>query len=140
MKKSHQFLATLLLVQLCAGLQAQLFTDDFEAYEIGDSISLVSEIDPWVLWSGLDTEEAFVSDDVALSGTNSLKFEGASAEGGPQDIVLVAGLEGSLLERHGRRVRAIRRYSDFARWTIERMRHRDVQFERRREESYRDDA
>ena len=94
MKKPHQFLAALLLAQLCAGLEAQLFVDDFEAYTAGDGISTASDVDPWVLWSNLDTEEAFISEDVALSGTKSLKIEGSSAAGGPQDIVLVAGLDG----------------------------------------------
>ena len=88
-----QLFLPILLLAACS-LNAQLFTDDFEAYETGDSISLVSEVDPWVLWSNLDTEEAYVSDEVAQSGTKSLKLEGASAAGGPQDIVLVAGLEG----------------------------------------------
>lgn len=88
-----QLFLPILLLAACS-LNAQLFTDDFEAYETGDSISLVSEVDPWVLWSNLDTEEAYVTDEVAQSGTKSLKLEGASAAGGPQDIVLVAGLEG----------------------------------------------
>ena len=88
-----QLFLPILLLAACS-LNAQLFTDDFEAYETGDSISLVSEVDPWVLWSNLDTEEAYVTDEVAQSGTKSLKLEGSSAAGGPQDIVLVAGLEG----------------------------------------------
>lgn len=88
-----QLFLPILLLAACS-LNAQLFTDDFEAYEAGDSISLVSEIDPWVLWSNLDTEEAYVSDEVAQSGTKSLKLEGTSTAGGPQDVVLVAGLEG----------------------------------------------
>lgn len=88
-----QLFLPILLLAACS-LNAQLFIDDFEAYETGDSISLVSEVDPWVLWSNLDTEEAYVTDEVAQSGTKSLKLEGSSAAGGPQDIVLVAGLEG----------------------------------------------
>ena len=88
-----QLFLPILLLAACS-LNAQLFTDDFEAYAAGDGISTVSDVDPWVLWSNLDTEEAFVSEDVASSGTKSLKLEGTSAAGGPQDIVLVAGLEG----------------------------------------------
>ena len=37
-------------------------------------------------------QEAFISNDVAQSGTNSLKLESASPAGGPQDIMLIAGL------------------------------------------------
>ena len=70
----------------------QLFTDDFESYAVGDGISAAAGA-PWALWTaGATDQEAFISNDVAQSGTNSLKLESASPAGGPQDIMLIAGL------------------------------------------------
>ena len=70
----------------------QLFTDDFESYAVGDGISVAAGA-PWALWTvGAADQEAFISNDVAQSGTNSLKLESAYTAGGPQDIMLIAGL------------------------------------------------
>ena len=70
----------------------QLFTDDFESYAVGDGISVAAGA-PWALWTAWAADqEAFISNDVAQSGTNSLKLESASPAGGPQDIMLIAGL------------------------------------------------
>jgi hypothetical protein len=89
-----QFLLPALLFTTCA-LQAQLFTDDFEGYTVGDYIA-VEGAPAWGVWTpgqeGLDMDSQ-VSDEAALSGTQSLKLFGGLA-GGPMDIMLIAGLEG----------------------------------------------
>ncbi|MGB2469858.1 MAG: hypothetical protein ACPIA5_03315, partial [Flavobacteriales bacterium] len=72
----HILLSALLI---SAGVaHGQLFTDDFESYAVGDGISAVAGA-PWALWTaGATDQEAFISNDVAQSGTNSLKLESAS--------------------------------------------------------------
>ena len=89
-----QFLLPALLLTAGA-LQAQLFTDDFEGYAVGDYIA-VEGAPAWAVWTagqeGLDMD-AQVSADTSQSGTQSLKIFGDIA-GGPMDIILIAGLEG----------------------------------------------
>ena len=89
-----QFLLPALLLTAGA-LQAQLFTDDFEGYAVGDYIA-IEGAPAWAVWTagqeGLDMDSQ-ISDEAALSGTQSMKIFGDVA-GGPMDIMLVAGLEG----------------------------------------------
>ena len=85
-------LFTLLLAAASTTASAQLFYEDFESYSDGDGIS-ASAGQPWALWqAGATDQEAFISNEVAMSGNNSLKLESASLAGGPQDIMLIAGL------------------------------------------------
>lgn len=85
-------LFTLILAAASTTAASQLFYEDFESYSDGDGIS-ASAGQPWALWTaGATDQEAFISNEVAMSGNNSLKLESASLAGGPQDIVLVAGL------------------------------------------------
>ncbi|MGB1056036.1 MAG: hypothetical protein ACPGYM_03830 [Flavobacteriales bacterium] len=85
-------LFTLLLAAACFTGSAQLFYEDFESYSDGDGIS-TSAGQPWALWTaGATDQEAYISNEVAMSGNNSLKLESASLTGGPQDIMLIAGL------------------------------------------------
>ena len=69
---------------------AQLYFENFDAYGTGDAISLVSPV--FELWPAAGTD-AFVTDEIQLSGSNALKIEG-QLTGGPMDVVLIAGLEG----------------------------------------------
>lgn len=89
-----QFLLPALLLTATA-LQAQLFTDDFEGYAVGDYIAQVGS-PAWAVWTagneGLDMDSQ-ISDEAALSGTQSMKIFG-NVTGGPMDILLVAGLQG----------------------------------------------
>lgn len=92
----HLFLPVLLLA---AGVvNAQLLTEDFESYAVGDYIAVSGQpAGIWSTWtSGAEgtVEDAQVSNEVAQSGTQSLKLFGGLA-GGPMDILLIAGLEGS---------------------------------------------
>ena len=92
----HLFLPVLLLA---AGVvNAQLLTEDFESYAVGDYIAVSGQpAGVWSTWtSGAEgtAEDAQVSNEVAQSGTQSLKLFGGLA-GGPMDILLIAGLEGS---------------------------------------------
>lgn len=90
-----QFLLPALLLTAGA-LNAQLYTEDFDGYAVGDYIA-VEGAPAWAVWTagneGGDMD-AQVSDEAALSGTQSLKVFGNVA-GGPMDVVLVAGLEGA---------------------------------------------
>lgn len=79
------------LVLFAGVAHGQLFSEDFELFTVGEGIAAAGP--PWALWTaGATDQEAFISDDVAQSGTNSLKLESASLAGGPQDIMLIAGL------------------------------------------------
>lgn len=77
-------------------LEAQLFTEDFESYAVGDYIS-IEGAPAWAVWvagnegGAMDSQ---ISDEAALSGTQSMKIFGDVA-GGPMDIMLVAGLTGA---------------------------------------------
>ena len=53
-----------------------MFTDDFESYAVGDGISVAAGA--LALWTAGAADQAFISNDVAQSGTNSLKLESAS--------------------------------------------------------------
>jgi len=60
-----------------------VYGDDFESYNVGEYLAVQS--DDWTTWSNNpgSGEDAFISDDFALSGTNSVKIDGAS------DVVLI---------------------------------------------------
>ncbi|MGB1385043.1 MAG: T9SS type A sorting domain-containing protein [Flavobacteriales bacterium] len=90
-----QFLLPALLLTAGA-LQAQLFTDDFEGYTVGDYIS-IEGAPAWAVWTAGNEGGAMdsqISDEAALSGSQSMKIFGGVA-GGPMDIMLVAGLTGA---------------------------------------------
>ena len=77
-------------------INAQLYFEDFDNYAVGDYIS-VEGAPAWAVWTagneGGDMD-AQITDEAALSGSQSLKIFGNLA-GGPMDVVLVAGLEGA---------------------------------------------
>lgn len=70
--------------------QAQLFSDDFEAYTTG---ALGPQSTSWTTWSGTEggAEDGIVSTAQASSGTKSIYFNSTAASGGPQDCVLDFG-------------------------------------------------
>lgn len=70
------------------GMSAQSFSDDFEAYSVGDFVALKNN--KWSTWSAAPgtAEDTQVSDEQAKSGKNSLKFVSTSASGGPTDLIL----------------------------------------------------
>ena len=74
----------------------QLYTENFDSYSVGDYISVVGA-PAWVTWNAGSEgteQDAQITDEAALSGTQSLKIFG-NVPGGPMDVVLVAGLEGA---------------------------------------------
>lgn len=77
------------------GYAQNSFSDDFESYNVGDYVAQASP--KWTVWSGTTgegtQEDAFVTDENARSGTKSIKFEAASPNGGPTDLVLPFGGE-----------------------------------------------
>jgi hypothetical protein len=87
MKKITILLSSLLAV---GSVNAQLFSDDFEGYNVGDYIGPGST--EWTTWSGTEggAEDAQVTDAQANSGTKSIYFIGSTG-GGPQDVILDFG-------------------------------------------------
>lgn len=85
------------LMLVVGSVQAQLLTEDFESYNVGDYIGVVAPA--WETWNanGEGTEEdAPVTDEAAQSGSQSLKISGdqlGPTAGGPLDVMLAIGLE-----------------------------------------------
>ncbi len=73
------------------GVQAQIFSDDFEALSVGTYIGPGSSY--WTTWSGTEggAEDAQITNAQASSGTKSIHFSSTAANGGPQDVVLEFG-------------------------------------------------
>jgi hypothetical protein len=71
-------------------VNAQIFSDDFEAYNTG---ALGPQSPNWTTWSGTEggTEDGTVSTAQASSGTKSIYFNSTASGGGPQDCVLDFG-------------------------------------------------
>jgi hypothetical protein len=90
-------LPCVLLIFSSAFGQEPLIEEDFESYTVGDYIGVVSNL--WTTWSGATgtNEDGQVSDEQANSGTQSLKIFGI-ASGGPMDIYLPLGLDGTAYE------------------------------------------
>ena len=92
----HLVLPVLLLT--VGAVNAQLLSEDFEGYAVGDYISVVGEPagawNTWIDGNAGTTMDAQISDEAALSGANSLKLFGGVA-GGPMDIMLLAGITGA---------------------------------------------
>ena len=88
MKKITYLLSSFLIA---TGVNAQLFTDDFESYTNGQYIGPASA--SWTTWSGAEggAEDVQATNAQALSGVNSIYFSSVAAGGGPQDVVLDFG-------------------------------------------------
>lgn len=88
MNKSTILLSSLLIA---SSASAQLFSDDFESYNVGDYVGPAST--EWTTWSGAEggAEDVQVTDAQASSGSNSIYFSSTSANGGPQDVILDFG-------------------------------------------------
>lgn len=86
-----QIIFLLSSVLLTAGVNAQLFTDDFESYTNGQYIGPAST--NWTTWSGTEggTEDVQATNAQASSGANSIYLSSTDQAGGPQDIVLEFG-------------------------------------------------
>lgn len=81
-----------LAVTLFSGLNAQIFTDDFEGYALGSYIGPQST--EWRTWGANGegtTEDAAATDANASSATQSIYFSSTDPAGGPQDVVLDFG-------------------------------------------------
>lgn len=88
MKKATILLSSLIVA---SSVNAQIFSDDFEGYNVGDYIGPPST--EWTTWSGTEggAEDAQVTSAQASSGSNSIYFSSTGANGGPQDVLLDFG-------------------------------------------------
>lgn len=88
MKKLH-LLPLFALLAFVAGAQSS-FSDDFESYNANAGIGVTSPV--WETWTGnVAGEDAPVVTERAHSGTKSLRFQAANANGGPSDVILKFG-------------------------------------------------
>jgi len=76
---------------MVSAANAQLFSDDFEGYNVGDYVGPTST--EWTTWSGTEggAEDVQVTDAQASSGANSIYFSSTVSGGGPQDVILDFG-------------------------------------------------
>lgn len=82
----------LLVAGLAAfNLNAQLFSDNFDAYSAGQYLGPQSLT--WSTWSGTEggTEDVQITSANASSAPNSIYLSSTAANGGPQDVVLKFG-------------------------------------------------
>ena len=82
----------LLVAGLAAfNLNAQLFSDNFDAYTAGQYLGPQSLT--WSTWSGTEggNEDVQISSTNASSAPNAIYFSSTAANGGPQDVVLKFG-------------------------------------------------
>ena len=85
MKKLLLFGATAFFTQVFA----QTFSDDFESYTVGAYLGTSSP--KWTTWTASQqgaSEDVKITDTKASSGTKSIYFASALANGGPQDVIL----------------------------------------------------
>ncbi len=73
-------------------INAQLFSDDLESYNVGDYLGVVGGAS-WTTWSGATggAEDVQITNAQASSGNNGIYFSSTSSGGGPQDVVLDFG-------------------------------------------------
>ncbi|RLD35606.1 MAG: hypothetical protein DRI83_06590 [Bacteroidetes bacterium] len=86
MKRTFLFLLAIAFLSVNSFAQSVIYEDDFEVYNVGEYLAV--QAPEWTTWSnapGTD-EDAFISDDYALSPTKSVKIEGAVT-----DLVLPFG-------------------------------------------------
>ena len=88
--KKITFLISALLLSSAAN--AQIYSDDFEGFSVGDYMGVVSPT-YWTTWSGATggAEDVQVTDAQASSGSNSIYFSSTDANGGPQDVLIDFG-------------------------------------------------
>jgi len=77
--KKHLLLLAAMIISISAAFSQALYEDDFESYNVGDYLAVVNPT-WWTTWSGTpgSTEDAVISDEQALSGTNSVKVAGVT--------------------------------------------------------------
>jgi hypothetical protein len=78
-----------LAVSLFSGVNAQIFSDNFDSYAVGSYIGPQSA--EWRTWSATGegtAEDAQTTTAQASSPSNSIYFSSTAANGGPQDVIL----------------------------------------------------
>ncbi|NQT77269.1 MAG: T9SS type A sorting domain-containing protein [Bacteroidetes bacterium] len=85
MKRTFLFLLAVTFLSISSFAQSVIYQDDFEAYTVGDYLAVQSAA--WTTWSNAPgtAEDAFISDDYALSPTKSVKIDGST------DLILPLG-------------------------------------------------
>lgn len=88
MKKQYLLLSCTALIGSTFG---QTFSDNFDAYTVGDNLAAKSAV--WETWSGPNggADDVKVTNAKAKSGSNSIYFQSTAANGGPADVVLPFG-------------------------------------------------
>lgn len=88
MKRQYLILFCTALIGSAFG---QTFSDNFDAYAVGDNLAAKSAV--WETWSGPNggTDDVKVTNTKAKSGSNSIYFQSTAANGGPSDVVLPFG-------------------------------------------------
>ncbi|MEN9317452.1 MAG: hypothetical protein RL712_22 [Bacteroidota bacterium] len=88
MKRQYLILFCTALIGSAFG---QTFSDNFDAYAVGDNLAAKSTV--WETWSGPNggTDDVKVTNTKAKSGSNSIYFQSTAANGGPSDVVLPFG-------------------------------------------------
>ena len=76
---------------LVLSINAQLFSDNFDSYPVGQYLGPQSLT--WSTWSGSEggAEDVQITNNNASSAPNAIYFSSTSANGGPQDVVLKFG-------------------------------------------------
>ena len=85
MKRTFLFLLAVTFLSISSFAQSVIYQDDFEAYTVGDYLAV--QAPEWTTWSNAPgtAEDAFISDDYALSPTKSVKIDGTT------DLILPLG-------------------------------------------------
>ncbi len=88
------FLQVFICLMCFTAVNAQIdYSDDFEAYAAGSTVVTNNPIN-WRTWgstTGGAVDDAFITDQVAASGKNSIKIKATSSDGGPEDLILKLG-------------------------------------------------
>ena len=88
------FLQVFICLMCFSAINAQInYSDDFEAYAAGTTI-VTNNPTNWRTWgstAGGAADDAYITDQFAASGKNSIKIKATSDNGGPEDIILKIG-------------------------------------------------
>lgn len=88
------FLQVFICLMCFSAVNAQIdYSDDFESYAPGTTV-VTNNPTNWRTWgstTGGAVDDAYITDQFAASGTNSIKIKATSPDGGPEDLLLKIG-------------------------------------------------
>lgn len=94
----HFLLLASLAICFSSFAQDVLYEEGFETFAVGD---YVSDSPVWITWTtgqAGTNGDAQITDEQAHTGANSLHIYSTTANGGPMDVVMLAGLDGGVYE------------------------------------------